>query len=411
MVNILIVDDSNEKVQNIKRVLEIIDGDNINIITAQDINGAKRELRKKNFDIMILDIYLPQTFGGNILPDGGIKLLKEIKESRALAYSYPKYVISVSGYKDSTENFTATEGMVHTAITYDSSNTEWEKELLDRVQVAITIVSSTSIRRTYNYDIAVICAMKEELDFITDLLQGIKELKVEYDDDIYYIGYLEIDGKNIKVVYSNANQIGMVATSSLTIKMINNFAPKYIVMTGITGGTRSDKMNFGDIIVASCSWDYRAGKDVAKENDKYHLNTIDQKSVDSTMIGYCRRLQSDIATLRLIKDGFKQGSKPETELKLLIGPVVSGASVVTDSDIVQDVLNNQDRNVLGIEMEIYGMYYAASWAMNPKPKFLAIKSVSDFADQHKGDEYHKYASYTSAKVFEVLAKEYFTYED
>lgn len=411
MINILIVDDRNEKVQNIRRVLEPFVAENVNIVTAQDINGAKRELRKKNFDIMILDIYLPQTFGGDTLQDGGMKLLREIKASRALTYSYPRYVISVSGYKESSESFAASEGIIHTAITYDESNTEWEKELADRVKVAITIVSNTSVRRTYDYDIAVICALKEEIDFIAEDLQDVKELKVEYDDDIYHTGYFEKDGQKIRVVFSNANQMGMVAAAALTTKMINNFTPKYLVMTGITGGTKPDKMNFGDVIVAASSWDYRAGKDVVKDKESQHLNTIDQKTVDATLIGYCRRLQSDMAALRGIKDGFKQGSKPGTELQILIGPVVSGASVVTDPEIVQDVLENQDRNVLGIEMEIYGMYYAANWALNPKPKYIAMKSVSDFADSEKGDEYHNYASYTSAKVFEKLAKEYFVYDE
>mgnify|MGYP003309220599 CR=1 FL=1 len=156
MKNILIVDDSNEKVQNIKRVLEPVLDETTNIVTAQDINGAKRELKKKNFDIMILDIYLPQMFGGETLSDGGMKLLREIKESRVLCYSYPKYVISVSAYKDSADSFAASEGIIHTSICYDISNTDWEKELLDRVKVALTIVSNTTVRRTYDYDIAVI---------------------------------------------------------------------------------------------------------------------------------------------------------------------------------------------------------------------------------------------------------------
>ena len=411
MINILIVDDRYEKVQSINKVLEPILSDEINIITAQDINGAKRELRKRNFDIMILDIYLPQTFGKEILPDGGMKLLKEIKESRALMYSYPKYVISVSGYKDSAESFKSSEGIIHTSIFYDPTNTEWEKELLDRVRIALTIVSGTSVRRAYDYDIAVVCALKEEMEFIAEGLQDVKEIKVEYDDDIYYTGFFEKDNQKIRVVFSNANQMGMIASTALTTKMITHFTPKYIVMTGITGGTKTDKMNYGDVIVASCSWDYRAGKDVAKGKEKYHLNSIDQKSVDSTLISHCRRLKDDTEVLRNIKDTFKQGIKPETELKLLIGPVVSGASVITDPDIVQDVLDNQDRTVLGIEMEIYGMYYAANWALNPKPKYIAMKAVSDFANESKGDMYHKYASYTSAKVFEVLAKEYFTYDD
>ncbi len=411
MVNILIVDDSNEKVQNIKRVLAPLMSSDINVVTAQDINGAKRELRKTNFDIMILDIYIPQTFGDEPLSDGGMRLLKDIKASRTLAYSYPRYVISVSVYQEGIKSFSESEGIVHTTITYDVSSTEWESELRDRVQVAITIVGSTTMRRTFDYDIAVICALPEEIEFIVDGLKEVTELKIEYDDDIYYSGYFVKDGERIRVVLSNANQMGMVAATSLTTKIIHNFTPRYVVMTGITGGTKEDKMNFGDVIIASCSWDYRAGKDTQTEDGKCHLNTIDQRTVDSTLLGYCRRLQADTERLRTIEAGFKQGTKPETRLKLLIGPIVSGASVITDPDIVTDVLENQDRNVLGIEMEIYGVYYAANWALNPKPKYLAIKSVSDFANKEKGDVYHKYASYTSAKVFEVLAKEYFTYDD
>ena len=161
--------------------------------------------------------------------------------------------------------------------------------------------------------------------------------------------------------------------------------------------------------MATKAWDYRAGKDIRKDDGAQHINTIDQQSINTTLISYCRQLENDVEKLREIKDSFKNGDKPDTELKLLLGPVVSGASVVTDPEIVQDVLLEQDRNVLGIEMEIYGMYYAANWAINPKPQFIAMKAISDFANSSKGDRYHKYASYTSAKVFEVLAKEYFEY--
>lgn len=98
-------------------------------------------------------------------------------------------------------------------------------------------------------------------------------------------------------------------------------------------------------------------------------------------------------------------------MKLVIGPVASGASVVTDPQIVDDIVYKQDRNTLGVEMEIYGVYYAANWAMEPKPKVLALKSVSDFANSEKGDLYHPYASYTSAKIFEILALKYLEYDE
>lgn len=410
MVNILIVDDEQSKRQEIYRVLSPYISDEVFVDAAGNINAAKRKLREKNFDVMILDIHLPQTECSATLPDGGIKLLKEIKESRTMSFFYPRYVISVSGYKDSTETFANSEGAIHTAINYDPSNNAWEQELAVRIEAAIAIVSNTTIRRAYDFDIAVICALKEEIDVIAEGLQGVKEINVEYDDDIYHTGYFEKDGQKIRVVFSNASQMGMVAAATLATKMINNFIPKYIVMTGITGGTKPEKMNYGDIIVASKSWDYRAGKDVKREEEHLHMNSIDQKSIDATLLGYCRRLQNDTSTLREIEDSYKGGNKPETRLKLLIGPVASGASVVTDPEIVEDIINNQDRDVLGIEMEIYGMYYAAYCGLNPKPKFIALKSVSDFANQGKNDDYHAYASYTSAKAFEVLAKAYFVYD-
>lgn len=410
MVNILIVDDEQNKRQEIYRVITPFITEEVSVATAGNINEAKRKLREKNYDIMILDIHLPQTDCSETLPDGGMKLLREIRASRTMSFFYPRYVISISGYKESTEVFANSEGAIHTAINYDPSNTDWEQALTIRLEAAITIALNTTIRRAYDYDIAVICALKEEIDFIAEGLQDVKEMNVEYDDDIYHTGYFEKDGQKIRVVFSNASQMGMVAAASLATKMINNFIPKYIVMTGITGGAKPGKMNYGDIIVASKAWDYRAGKDIIKEEEHLHMNSIDQKSIDATLLGYCRRLQSDTATLNSIQENFKHGKTPETNLQLLIGPIASGASVVTDPEIVEDIINNQDRDVLGIEMEIYGMYYAAYCGLSPKPKFIALKSVSDFANQGKNDDFHAYASYTSAKAFEILAKEYFVYD-
>jgi nucleoside phosphorylase/CheY-like chemotaxis protein len=409
MVNILVVDDNPEKINNISTMLEPFQCENVCIIKAYDINGAKRELKKKNVDIMILDIYLPQTFGDTIYQDGGMKLLREIRHSKF--YSYPRYVISLSGHETSTKIFENSEGNIHTAIYYDITTNEWENKLVSCVQAAISIVSNTVLHRLNDYDIAVICALKEEVDFIKEALLEVEQCTVDYDDDLYYKGYFLKDNSKVRVVFSSANQMGMVATTSLATKMINNFAPKYMVMTGIAGGTKPEKMDFGDVIVASASWDYRAGKDIRKDNEAQHLNTILQITIDTKLINYCRRLSEDTKFLREMKDNFKMGEKPKSELQVLIGPVVSGASVVTDAEIVKDILNNQDRTVLAIEMEIYGMYYAASWAINPRPKFIALKAISDFANSDKGDKYHKYASYTSAMAFVKLATEYFIYDE
>ena len=273
----------------------------------------------------------------------------------------------------------------------------------------LTIVKNNVVHRSYEYDIAVICALQEEVEEIAQSLEKVEIIRKDEDDEIYYKGYWQIPEKRIKVVFGSANQMGMVASTSLATKMIYNFVPRYLVMTGIAAGTDSGKMNYGDVVVATTAWDYRAGKDVREEERSEHINTIKPFTIETSFINWVRELSKDEESLRKISDDF-QGKKPETKLKLLHGSVVSGASVVTDEEIVKGILKEQSRDILALEMEIYGVYYAANWAIKPRPKFVAIKSISDFADAHKMDDFHQYASYTSAKVFEKLAKDYFDYD-
>jgi Nucleoside phosphorylase len=408
MINILIVDDSPEKLRSIKVVLDSIieKCEDVYIDVAMGISETKRIVSRKNIDIMILDIQLPQRVTDTPEKDGGIRLLKELKDSRR--YKYPNYVISISRYEESIDVFKNSEGNIHTSIIYDDKNA-WKDKLLDCIKIFLSIVNNNVVHRNYEYDIAVICALQEEIEEISHSLEKVERIRRDEDDEIYYNGYWEIPEKKIKVVFGSASQIGMVAATSLATKMIYNFTPRYLVMTGIAAGTDRTKMNYGDVVVAATVWDYRAGKDVREDEKSEHINSIKPFTIDTSFVNWFRELVKDEKSLRKIRDDF-HGKKPETQLKLLCGSVVSGASVVTDSEIVKGILKEQSRDILALEMEIYGVYYAANWAIKPRPKFVALKSISDFADKQKGDDYHQYASYTSAKIFEKLAKEYFEYD-
>lgn len=91
---------------------------------------------------------------------------------------------------------------------------------------------------------------------------------------------------------------------------------------------------------------------------------------------------------------------------LHIGTVATGASVIANPEKLK-MIQSQIRDVIAIEMEIFGVYYDARWSVSPKPIYISIKSICDFADEKKNDTFHDYASFTSAKIFEKLAKEYF----
>src|SRR5205085_1988757 len=90
------------------------------------------------------------------------------------------------------------------------------------------------------------------------------------------------------------------------------------------------------------------------------------------------------------------GKKPTTRLRMFVGPVASGSGVIANEKIIEEVRSHQ-RKLVGIEMETYGMFFAARNSTVQNPAAISIKSISDFADRAKSDEFRGYAAFTSAR--------------
>jgi nucleoside phosphorylase len=187
----------------------------------------------------------------------------------------------------------------------------------------------------------------------------------------------------------------MTAAAVLSMKMIHSFRPKYIIMTGIAAGIEG-KCEYGDILVSELSFDYSCGKITIDLNNEKKFQP-DYKTIELS-----RDLLEDIQSCkakRLFVDEIKdkwQGDKPKTSIEVHVGPLASGGSVVEDTSSISEIKNHA-RKLIGIDMETYGVFYAANNCSKPKPLgAMSIKSVSDFANPNKSDGYQKYASYTSA---------------
>ena len=64
------------------------------------------------------------------------------------------------------------------------------------------------------------------------------------------------------------------------------------------------------------------------------------------------------------------------------------------------------RETIGLDMEAYGVVYAAQNATAPRPKALVIKSVCDYANNEKSDQYQKFAAYTSCEFAKLLIEKF-----
>ena len=408
-IDILVIDDMQRKTEKIITVLKKSEYE-IEQDVAINIVQAKKMLMDKSYDLVILDIQLPHRTGDNINKNGGIELLRSLNNGRLL---HPTHIIGLSAYQESIdESLMEFSEKSLILINYDETSNAWEKQLLEKVnQIGKTNVSKEREETMkYNYDIAILCALFDpELKSVLDLDCNWKKLDVPDDSTSdYYKGTFQKNGEEIKLVATYSPQMGMPASSLMATKLIDRFKPKYLVMTGISAGVKG-KVNLGDIIVADNCWDYDSGKKIVEDNGLTKL-IPDYKPLrlDPILSNSAKRFSTQSGVLADIKNKWR-GPSPSTSLEVHVGDLASGGSVVANSDVIQD-LQQHARKILGVEMEAYGVYLAAYFGRQPSPKAIVIKSVCDFADQSKNDDYQTYAAYTSANFFYQLAKNEWNYQ-
>jgi nucleoside phosphorylase len=174
-------------------------------------------------------------------------------------------------------------------------------------------------------------------------------------------------------------------------------------MTGITAGIRG-RVEFGDVIVANPSWDGGSGKWIIQRDSPQFLAAPHQLPLSVTLRDKFRALSQDVALLARIKEQWPAGA-PSSELRVRMGPLVSNASVLADR-VSAERIQARHRELLGIEMEAYALFAAAEECSEPRPTAFALKSVVDFADGERNDQYQAYAAFTSAQVLRHFAQLY-----
>lgn len=217
------------------------------------------------------------------------------------------------------------------------------------------------------------------------------EFQFENDDQLYY--RIEIDGKII--IAAKQDEMGMTASATLTMKIIEHFRPKYVIMPGIAAGTldeSNDEQLYGDVVIANMVWNYSNGKYVSKE----------EASIVFGEIGFKPRPTVAVIDKDLIPYFDKAIHSIKNETYVHIGAIASGSAVVANKEILERQVKGQFETTKALEMEGYGVAYAASHATQPRPKAIIAKSICDFADSRKSDKYQKFAAFTSCEFVKLM---------
>lgn len=400
MISILIVDDNSDKIKAIINSLtEIPDILHENIVTALDGNSGKQKLKEKSFDLLILDLSLPLRIGDNPEKDGGVKFLDEIEMDDEIIL--PFHIIGITAYDNLKTQFQEKFSLrLWHLIYFEQEFNEWSDKLQTYIRYLVKSKSELkdASNAKYNFDLAIITALSLiELDSILKLPANWQKFIISNDHTIYYKGIFRQGNKKLSVVAAASDQMGLTAATLLSQKLINNFRPKLLAMTGIAAGIKG-KTNMGDIIVSELSWDYGSGKIVTSSDGSLEFRQDPRPiPLDPDLKAIVKNEEMSQEYIPQIEFKWKStnGKIMPNKIKLVCGPIASGSYVIENIDKIQEVVDQQ-RKLVAIDMETYGVFYSGFYSTYPKPKVISMKGICDFGDNNKNDDFQSYAAFNSA---------------
>jgi nucleoside phosphorylase len=170
-------------------------------------------------------------------------------------------------------------------------------------------------------------------------------------------------------------------------------------MTGVCAGVK-ESCSLGDVLVADPCWDWQMGK---YQKEVFEA-APDQIQVPLEITQRMSLLRQDRKFLIDTVEKY-EGERPSQIPNLLIGPVASGSAVLADISTLETV-RGQHRKLLGIDMELYGVYSSVRDCCAPRPLAFGLKGVCDYADHVKNDKYQRYAAYMSAQILCSFVERY-----
>lgn len=389
----LIVDDDVRKIVSIRGFLNSRNINDSSIVIAEDAAAARVELAKSAVDVLFIDVLLPVRSGAQPNGENSLELLRQIVEDGTSPA--PKYIYAMTASHEALAEYEEEfRSLVTQVLLVEPGRSEWQGPLGNLLQ----FLERTKVHQTNDYDICVLNALRvPELEAVYDLWPldlGGESLLCR--NVAYRTGTLRLNGIEKRIVCASLPQMGPVSATHAATVLLQEFRPRVLVMTGICGGF-ADKVGIGDLIVAEKSWDWQAGK----WNGKGVLATApDQRDGSAELVA----LSHDVGAFLSAAHADYKEKRPESPPKVVVGPMVTGSAVIASPE-VQEVFREQHRKMVGVDMECYGLYYAAEHHAGSQVKVLCAKAVSDLADQEKGDDYQRYCAFISAVgVLEILGR-------
>ena len=395
MINVLLVDDNDIRMRTLYSYIESLNDVKIDAVSTK--KDALIFMESTIYDLAIIDIMLPENMS-TIDPSktAGTELINDIESLNRIKKPYQ--IVGITSEEDVYDSVKGIfESKLIPIFIWNPVENPWQNWLINKISYLKKINNQKPM--IIDVDVAILTAVDDEFESVKMLIDGWDVIELSDDPTAYLINTYTVGGATKKVLLAKLSEMGMTAASCITTKIVKSFSPQKIYMVGICGGVRG-KVDIGDIIVASSTWDYGNGKIKEKEdtsqNGYYDFEASpNQISSSISNIDNIKLLTENI--LSDVTNDWNKEHKSNTIMpKIHISPMPSGASVICDETLFNEVIRPQHRKCVAIDMETYGVYFAATKSTRKNIDFLSIKCVSDFADKEKNDDYHESCCFTSA---------------
>lgn len=406
MIRILVVEDQQEKKRSIIEELVAVVGISIEHISSCDnVLDGKRLLQSTHFHLLVLDLNIPKR--GDQLPSkgAGLDLVDFIREGRSTVA--PSCILGLTAYDEefghASDEFSPA---LWKLLRYDADDAAWRSSLRATVEFLVSqhLPPFATDGTTFHTDVGVVVALEEELAPFQQLLDRWEHVVVRHDSTSYHRGYIRLEDRSIEVTIALCPRMGMPAAAVAATKLIEAFRPRYLLTSGICAGVRG-KVAMGDLLVADPCYDWGSGKVVEGDSKGEAFKPASyQWRLAERLRARIAELGRDAAMLNAIYRSFGNGPRPPSPPVLHIEAMASGGSVLGDARAMADIMRHH-KNLIGIDMENYAVISAAEYANAPAPMACAVKSVCDFGDGEKDDQYHAYSAHVSAAfICEVVRR-------
>jgi nucleoside phosphorylase len=402
-MRILIVEDDTTKLQRLAAAIaEHPKTSHARVSEVRSSALAKGKLESEYYDVMLLDIHIPRHIEEEPRPFEGVELLRDIRETDY--YLAPGHIIGITAKPKVFEQVEKLfDEELFAMVFYSENDDSWKPRLLGKLSYIADTLNDGRSQSSFLYDVGVVTALQKEIKPFMQLRWHWSPITFFGDHLSYWQGSTVSRSGQIKVAAVCAPSMGLSSASIATTRLIERYRPRLLVMGGITAGIRG-KVALGDVICADPTWDWGSGKYVRDNGGPKFLPSPYQIGITPDLRSRLGKLQGDVASLATIREEWPN-TPPPTPLKLHIGPMASGASVLADTEMAERIRTTH-RELLGVEMETYAVYHAAAEAASPRPLAISLKGVCDFADPEKDDEFQGYAAYTSAQVIKAAVEQY-----